>query len=83
MANSTELEELQAVRIMIESEVFQRYFVKTLRDKENKTKADFFSDTLHESWKKGGYIEGIEEFFKILKIVDRDFKNKQFDDTGN
>lgn len=78
-----ELEELQEVKIMIESGLFQKYFAKPLRERQGEIANNFFSDSLKDAWRKGGKKEGIEEFFKILKQIDRDFKNKQFDTTDN
>jgi hypothetical protein len=76
MTLQEELEELYELKRMIESRVFQKYLAKPLREKEDSIKSDFFSDSLKESWKKGGKIDGIEEFFKLLKI-DTDIKNKK------
>jgi hypothetical protein len=78
-----ELNELREVKRMIESDLFQKYFAKPLRDREDEIKNNFFSDSLRESWRKGGRKEGIEEFFKILKQINREYKNKKFDITDS
>lgn len=74
-----ELSELYQLKEQIESEVFQKYFAKPLRKQQDKLRLDFFNDSLKESWRKGGKYEGIQEFFKILKQVDIDIKNKQYE----
>lgn len=74
-----ELEELMAAVRMIESDTFQKFIVKPLRDEEDKLKTAFFSDSLKDAWRKGGKKEGIELFFKILKNIHIDEKNKRFD----
>jgi hypothetical protein len=74
-----ELAELYSLKGFIESAVFQKYFCKPLREKQDSLQLNFFSDSLKDSWRKGGKYEGIEEFFEILKQIDCDIKNKQND----
>ena len=72
-----EVEELIEIKSQIESAVFQKYIVAKLREKQNALKVNFFSDSLKDSWRKGGRMEGINEFFDILKEIDIDFRNKK------
>lgn len=85
MTIQAELEELFEIKHLIESEVFQKYLCKPLREKQDSIKSDFYSDSLKESWKKGGKIEGIEEFFDILKEINVSITNKrdEIEDSGN
>lgn len=73
------LEELYELKRQIESEEFQKYFAKPLREKQSKLKTDFFSDSLKDSWRKGGKHEGIQEFFEILKQIDTEIKNTKYE----
>lgn len=73
------LNELFEIKLQIESPLFQKYLCKPLRDKQGKLKVNFFSDTLKESWRKGGKHEGIEEFFNILKEIDIEIKNTKYE----
>lgn len=77
------LEELYELKRLIESEEFQKYLAKPLREKQSKLKTDFFSDSLKDSWRKGGKYEGIQEFFKILKEIDNDIKNTKYELENN
>jgi hypothetical protein len=74
-----EFNELQEIKRIIEGQTFQRLFVKPLKDYRFKQKNNFFSDSMKDQWRKGGRVEGINEFFKILKQIDNDFKNKYHD----
>lgn len=64
-----ELEKLYELKGNIESEAFQEYICKPLRKEQDRLHLNFFSDSLKESWKKGGKHEGIELFFKQLEYV--------------
>ena len=77
MTLQEELEELIDIKSQIESKVFQKYICKPLREKQDSIKTDFYSDSLKESWRKGGNLDGIEEFFSTLRQIDVDFKNKR------
>lgn len=66
---------LEMVRI-IEGEEFQKFIVKPLKDYRYKQKNNFFSDSLKDQWRKGGRVEAINEFLKILAKVKLDCKNK-------
>jgi hypothetical protein len=77
MTLQNKLEELHRVKLMIESQDFQEYFCKPLREKQNELRLNFFSDSLKDAWKKGGKYQGIEEFFEILKQLNVDIKNTQ------
>jgi len=71
--------ELIRIKEMIESDEFQKYLVAPLREKQGKLKVNFFSDSVKESWRKGGKHEGIAEFFGLLKQIDTDYKNAKFE----
>lgn len=73
------LDELFELKAQIESPVFQKYLCKPLRDKQAKLHLNFFSDTIKESWRKGGRHEGIEEFFSLLGDIDTKIKNTKYD----
>jgi hypothetical protein len=75
------LGELYDLKAMIESPLFQENIVKPLRDEQGKIRNNFFSDSLKESWRKGGRIEGIELFFDNLKKINEQIKTKQFEDS--
>lgn len=79
MTLQEKLQELFEVKVMIESKLFQEYFCQPLRDKQGKLKVNFFSDSLKDSWRKGGRHEGIQEFFEILKQIDTDIKNTKYE----
>lgn len=73
------LDELYELKLWIETPIFQKYLCKPLREKQGKLKVNFFSDSLKESWRKGGKHEGIEEFFNILKEIDIEIKNTKYE----
>jgi hypothetical protein len=77
MTIQEELNELFEIKAQIESPTFQKYICKPLREKQDKLKVSFFSDSLKDSWRKGGKYEGIEEFFEILKQINCDIENKR------
>ena len=72
-----EIGELNTVKEMIQTELFQRYFAKPMKEERDKLRTDFYSDTLKESWRKGGKQEGIELFFKLVEGVHQDLKDKR------
>jgi hypothetical protein len=67
-------EKLYTLRRIIESEVFQEGIIKPLRKEQEKIKNNFFSDSLKESWRKGGRQEGIQMFFDNLKKIHEEVK---------
>ena len=71
-----EIGELNTVKEMIQTELFQRYFAKPMKEERDKLRTDFYSDTLKESWRKGGKQEGIELFFGLVEGVHQDLKDK-------
>lgn len=68
-------QELYETRRMIESKLFQKYFAEPLRERMDKKAVCFFAEDLKENWRTGGQVEGINEFFDILREVSNDFKN--------
>lgn len=82
MENQTlqeEISELVAIANMIENPLFQKYIAKPMsqykRDRVRKTEA-FFSESIAEAHRKGGQVEGIELFTKLIENIHTDLKNK-------
>ncbi len=73
--NEQERGELIELRRHIESDAFQKWIAKPMRDYRNEQNNDFFSDDLKESWRKGGRVEGVEKFLTLIKIIDETIKN--------
>jgi len=71
-----EIEELMAMHNMIETKVFQKYLAKPMKEERDKLRTAFFSDSLKDSWRKGGKQEGIQVFMKLIENVHLDLKNK-------
>lgn len=71
-----EIEELMAMHNMIETKVFQKYLAKPMKEERDKLRTAFFSDSLKDSWRKGGKQEGIQVFMKLVENVHLDLKNK-------
>lgn len=71
-----EIEELMAMHNMIETAVFQKFLAKPLKEERDKLSTAFFSDTLKESWRKGGKQEGITLCMKLIEQVNTDLTNK-------
>lgn len=76
------LDKLIQVKEMIESENFQEFFVKPIKEKIARLQVDFFQDDLKENWRKGGLKQGLEEFIGILKQIDTDYKNEKFEQSS-
>ncbi len=71
-----ELDELVAMHNIIETKVFQKFLAKPMKEERDKLRTAFFSDTLKESWRKGGKQEGIKLFMTLVENVNLDLKNK-------
>lgn len=69
MTLQEEIKELEDLMYFISQPNFQEYIAQPLRKEQEKIKNNFFSDSLKESWRKGGKKEGIELFFKQLKNI--------------
>lgn len=79
MQNETlqeEINELMTMHNYIESAVFQKYFAKPMKEERDKLRTAFFSDSLKESWRKGGKQEGIKFCMKLIEQVNTDLNNK-------
>ena len=76
---SKEIEELKEVVRMINSDDFKKYFSNPMRDKMDSKAIEFFAKDLKENWRTGGQVEGLNEFFEIIKSIKNDLKNKQFE----
>lgn len=79
MTQEEEISELLEVIRMIESDLFQKFFAAPMKRERDKLRTAFFSDSLKESWRKGGRQEGIELFFDIVKQIPADLKNKKYE----
>lgn len=72
----TEIEELTAMHNMIETKVFQKYLAKPLKEERDKLRTAFFSDSIKESWRKGGKQEGLTFMMKLLENIHNDLRDK-------
>jgi len=79
MTIQQEYAELQEIRSLIENPSFQKYIVKEMRDYQEKQKNAYQCESLKELWNIKGKKDGSEEFFRILKKIDIDYKNKKLD----
>lgn len=71
-----DIDELAAMKELIQSENFQKYFARPMKEKRDELRTAFFSDSLKSSWRKGGKQEGINEFLELVKQIPIDLKNK-------
>lgn len=71
-----EIDELMTLHNYIESAVFQKYLAKPMKEERDKLRTAFFSDSLKESWRKGGKQEGIKLFMTLVENVNLDLKTK-------
>ena len=71
-----EINELMELKRMIELQSFQERVYKPMVEERNKLRTAFFSDTVKESWRKGGKQEGIKIFLKLIEEIPNDLKNK-------
>ncbi len=76
MTLKDEVAELMAIKNMVQTEVFQKYFAKPMKEERDKLRTDFFSDDLKESWRKGGKQEGIQFWMSLVEQANVDLKNK-------
>lgn len=76
MTIQEEIDELMAMHNLIESKVFQKYLYKPMKEERDKLRTAFFSDSLKDSWRKGGKQEGIKIFMTLVENVNMDLTNK-------
>ena len=79
MTTKEEYAELHEVKRMIEGELFQKYIVERVRAYQDTLKAAYSCDTLKEIANIRGQKKGSDQFFNILKDIDKDFVNKKFE----
>ena len=79
MTQQEQLNDLIAVRDIIQNPLFQKFFVDKMRDKQDEIKTDFFADSLKDAWRKGGKFQGLNEFFDILKEINHEYKNARYE----
>jgi hypothetical protein len=75
----SEVETLIGLKHLIESEEFQKHFAKPMKAERDKLRTAFFSDSLKESWRKGGKQEGIKLFMDLVAQIPIDLKNKKYE----
>lgn len=79
MTLQDKLNDLIAVRYIIQNPLFQKFFVEKMREKQDELKVSFFSDSLKDAWRKGGKLQGLNEFFETLKEIDNEYKNTRYE----
>lgn len=82
----TEIDELVMMRDLIDSEVFQKFIAKPMSRAKKKLTSephDFFVNDVKESWRKGGKLEGIEVYMKLVEGIHVDLKNKLHELEGS
>lgn len=72
-----EVNELIEMEMMIQNPLFQKYFAKPMKEERDKLRTAFFSDSLKESWRKGGKQEGIKLWMSLVENIHADLKNKK------
>lgn len=77
MTLQDEVNELLEVSMMIQNPFFQKYFAKPMKEERDKLRTAFFSDSLKESWRKGGKQEGIKVWMTLVEQVHVDLNNKK------
>lgn len=66
--------ELLDLARIVQGKVFQKQFTEPLEKYKQKQRQNFFSDSLKDSWRKGGRVEGINMFFTRLKSVQEEYE---------
>lgn len=79
MTLQEEVNELLEVSMMIQNPLFQKYFAKPMKEERDKLRTAFFSDSLKESWRKGGKQEGIKLWMTLVEQVHTDLNNKKLE----
>lgn len=64
-----QLAELNDVQLMIQSEHFQEYIVKPMREYQNALKNAYECESLKELHTIKGRKQGSEQLFQILKVI--------------
>ncbi len=80
MTVQEEVNELLEVSMMIQNPLFQKYFAKPMTSEKNKRvrgASNYFNETLKESWRKGGQLEGIELWMTLVENIHSDLNNKK------
>jgi len=60
----------------IESDVFQAYIAKPMKDYRREQQNNFFPKDLLESYRNGGRVEGVDNFMNCISILNEDLKTK-------
>lgn len=77
MTIQEEVNELLEMEMMIQNPLFQKYFAKPMKEERDKLRTAFFSDSLKESWRKGGKQEGIKLWMTLVENIHTDLNNKK------
>lgn len=67
-----ELELLIELQWALKGETFKKYLLEPIEEYKQKQKNNFFSDSLKDSWRKGGRAEAVDELLKQLQIIDEE-----------
>jgi len=81
-----EIDELVMMRDLISSEIFQKFIAKPMSKAKKEMTAsphNFYVESVNESWKKGGKLEGIEIYMKLVEAIHADLKNKIYELEGS
>jgi len=77
MTSQEEYSELYEITRMIRSDVFKKFIVDHIKEKQSKIKHNFFVSDLKESWRAGGNNEAMKDILGLFADIENDFKNKK------
>ena len=77
MTLQKEINELEEVKVLKNSSLFQKYFAQPVFDELNGMKSAYSCDTLKELHRLKGKREGLKFFLSLLKSIDEDYKIKK------
>lgn len=75
MNKREELAELQAIKEMIESDVFKKFLIKPIKEEKDALSVKFFPKDLKDSYRIGGKAEGLQFFVDLLEDIDSVYRN--------
>lgn len=79
MDNKAKLDELYALKIQIEGELFQKYFMKPWEKEMNALRSAYDCKTLNEMARLKGKKEGLEFIKNRLKLIDEEYKAVKYE----
>jgi hypothetical protein len=74
-----EYQELIRMKEMIETDEFQKYIMKPIYEELDKLKNAYDCESLRELHTVKGKKQGIKTIIEILKNIDAELKNKQYE----